>query len=68
MCALHLAHLTSVRTRSGFLRSNNRLVPDFFADCVLFCVCVFFFRLVRFRFSRLEFLIAFAIVGNERVI
>lgn len=30
MCALHLAHLTSVRTRSGFLRSNNRLVPDFF--------------------------------------
>lgn len=30
MCALHLAHRTSVRTRSGFLISNNKLVPDLF--------------------------------------
>lgn len=30
MCAPHLAHRTSVRTRSGFLISNNKLVPDLF--------------------------------------
>lgn len=28
MCALHLAHRTSVRIRSGFLISNNILVPE----------------------------------------
>lgn len=36
-----MAHLTSVRMRSGFLRSNNKLVPDLFIDMIFVCLCDF---------------------------
>lgn len=66
MCALHLAHLTSVRTRSGFLRSNNRLVPDFLRNFLLFVRSFVSVSFVSFSILCLEFFSAFTIM-EERV-